>query len=235
MTHGICERCDARLDAGERLITTYRERIELHRAIRVAAMAGDEGACTGLAQRARDLGVGPVELLVGLLQPSLVDVGARWESGVLTVEDEHRFTAWCEAMLALVRQPTPADPLELLLVPVPGNQHTLGVRFAEQVLLAWGLRVAAVVAPRSVDELVALVRTRAPEWVGLSCSLPESLPLTGRLAAALAEAGFAERVLLSGQVLRLAPELPVPPGLVVCPTLEDAWRVLRGGQAPATT
>ena len=207
VSHGVCARCAKRLEAGEPLIAEYDAAIRFYRELYAAARVGDRRTCAEMAKRASAAGFGSTELLVGLVQPALVEIGSQWERGRVSVADEHRFTAWCETMLAFVERPSaPEGPLDLLILQAPGNRHVLGPRLAEHVLLDAGIRVEAVVPELPPDEIVALVRTRAPSWVGFSCALPETVDAARDIAAKLGADGYRGRVLLSGQALRRSPE-----------------------------
>lgn len=229
VSHGICERCDARLAAGEPLLTEYDAAIKLYRELFAAAHAGDQRTCLTLAARARALGFDSIALAVGLIQPALVEIGRKWEAGSVTVADEHRFTAWCEAMLAVLDRPAPPEgPLELLIVNTPGNRHQLGARIAEIALLGEGIRTRAIVPGRPIDEIMALVAEHQPAWVGLSCALPYQFPQARAAAAQLAATGYAGRIILSGGSLRHKAGARPDIDAHVCVTIEQARDLIAG-------
>lgn len=51
------------------------------------------GVC---ATCAHDMHLRPADVMLGLIQPALVEIGHKWEQGGVTAADEHEFTAWCE-------------------------------------------------------------------------------------------------------------------------------------------
>jgi len=64
----------------------------------------------------------PMDLLLGMLQPLLVEIGELWASGQVTVSMEHRFSDLVGDLLAHVRRgfrqdPRPESPKLLLLTP----------------------------------------------------------------------------------------------------------------------
>ena len=232
ITHGVCARCAARLDADESLVEQNQSVIEFYRALFDAASAGDQDTCALMVQQAREAGFSGAELLVGLVQPALGKIGELWEIGKVSVADEHRFSAWCGRMLAMLDSPTPIPgPLDLLIVQARGNRHELGPRMVAQALAEHGIRVQ-VASALTVHDLLQLSRELQPAWIGFSCALPEHVESALEATSQLAQAGFQGGVLLSGQALRRDPTAWVGRGAEVCLTIEDA-RELILRQAPA--
>ncbi len=227
ISHGICRPCDRRLEAGEALIEQNEAVIRFYRQLFAAASVGDASTCAELAKQARAEGFAAVELLVGLLQPALERIGHRWEVGIVTVADEHRFTAWCEAMIGALELPTaPAGSLDLLIVQAPGNRHEIGPRIAEQVLLSRGLRALAVTDELSLEALLDLTGHRAPSWIGFSCALPRLADAAVERAAELVAQGYAGGILLSGQAIRRDPDSWSATSAICCLTIDDAVDVI---------
>ncbi len=140
-THGVCVACLAkgtdRLDM--EIANSHRLR-ELQGQLHDAGKRGDLAAASGIVKMALDGGVRPVDILVGLVTPLLYLIGSEWESGQITVAEEHRFTRFCERVFALVRievrarLPVPAVlPTLVFLLNAKGNHHTLGIR----ILALW--------------------------------------------------------------------------------------------------
>lgn len=229
ISHGICARCQARLEVDPSFTGDDRSIIEFYRALFGAAFKADRRACGDLVRRARDMGLHPAEVMLGLVQPALVEIGDKWERGEATVADEHEFTAWCEAMLSLFEvEAGTAEDLDILIVPAPGNLHCLGPRIAEQVLLAAGVGARCIVPELPVDDLARRIDRHNPSWIGFSCALPPMIEASLNVAARLADRGFSGRFMLSGQALRRHPHLPSDDSLVtVCLTLDEALAHLR--------
>ncbi len=224
ISHGICERCEPKLAADFSFAGDDRSVIDFYRALFTAACRADRKACADLVRRAHDMRLRPADVMLGLIQPALVEIGHKWELGTITVADEHEFTAWCEAMLVLLEgEAAPRENLDILLVPAPGNRHYLGPRIAEQVLLSAGIRARCIVPELPIQDLAARVAKHRPAWVGFSCALPETVESSLQLAAGLVERGFAGRFMLSGQALRRNPDMVQHnPLATVCLTLEEA-------------
>lgn len=234
LTHGICDACDARLEAGEHLKSTYEQHIELHRRLFRAARNGDISSCADIVEQGLSRGYSPSARLVGLMQPALVEIGSRWEVAEVSVSDEHRFTAWCEAAVALLPEAAKQAPgLDLLIVQAPGNLHDLGGRIAERVLGEAGLRCLALRPSMPLAELLARISALRPRWVGFSCALPRSLDAVRSAADALRGAGYEGGLMASGQAFRRPGAPDRCDELIVCRTVADACAWLRRPEAAA--
>jgi methanogenic corrinoid protein MtbC1 len=231
MTHGACLPCHTRLLAGEPLIAEYGVAIRFYRQLFDAASLGDHATCAAMAKRAQDCGFSRVEILIALLQPALVSIGTKWELGHATVADEHRFTSWCETMLALLERPgIVAGPVDVAILQAPGNRHTLGARIAEQVLLTMGIGAQVLADDLSLPEILRFCREREVAWIGFSCALPQTLAAARALGAQLVAGGFSGGLLFSGQAVRRTPVSAADAESMLCPTIEDARERILGAR-----
>lgn len=196
--------------------------------LRTAGRRGLATASDGVLARASALGVRPLDLLIGLLQPALREIGAAWEAGTLPVAHEHRFSRMVEEITAVVlvearRATPPPESPEFLLVGADGNFHTLGPRVVELFLLAHGRSVTALVPGLPAAEVLRLVERLAPRTLGVSVSEASQLGALREVAdgvRALPPARRPKLVVGGGFVLRggaLDPGL----GVTACAALED--------------
>ncbi len=226
-THTMCSRCDRRLEQGEALDASTVPLRALMNRVLASARAGDETACADIVARARELGLRPDSVLVGLLQPALYQAGLDWQGGRMSVAAEHRLTSWCErAFNLLVTGSHPTPPIDLLILQTSGTEHTVGPRFAAASLASHGISVEVVVPALPLSEIKDLVRELRPRVIGFSCALPESV----RVATDLVEQLRAEpdpvfhcRYLLSGFAFRMPGAdcaAMVSPGIEIALTLD---------------
>jgi methanogenic corrinoid protein MtbC1 len=226
-SHGMCASCAQRLDRGEDVVERTATVRSLFKRIMESARAGDEHACASFLGEARAAGLGAESILVGMLQPALYQAGIEWQGGQLSVASEHRLTSWCDRVFSMLEPgPRPPGPLDLLILLAPGNSHSLGPRFAAQVLRGRGLSVEVVVPDLPLNDIVTMARELRPRFIGLSCALPSSIPLAVDLITRLRgqlEPGPGCRYLLGGFVFRLGggSEPPaVAPGIEVVVDLD---------------
>ena len=178
-THGICTRCEtAHPDLFDPLVvrnaTAARHIFEV---LFEAGQKNDIGSAEGIIEHALATNFRPVDILMGMISPMLYEIGDGWEKGKVTVEDEHRFTAFCEEVLDMISsQWLPDENKEVgheqfLLVNAPGNLHNLGIRFLHLWLESRGY--PARVIGGDIDEVVEDIARSGPKMVLTSISLPE--------------------------------------------------------------
>ena len=210
LSHGLCPSCDsldASLEAGlEKKMAPVREFYDGLRAFAQASSLSD--ASVQLSEAAR-LGIHPMDLALGMLQPALYEIGDLWAHAKLDVAHEHVSTQRVRDLLDLMYSRFPEcaqcrnaeEPTVLLCAPT-SNQHTLGLKFVELALSVRGVPTQRL--PASVGDIVARVVASRPRWVGVSIALPSQLVDAEEIAAAIASAHLSDppRVVVGGGPLR---------------------------------
>ena len=220
-THSICGPCVARLERDESLLTETEPAREVVRRLIDSAARGDHAACEAVLGEAVHLAVQPDSLLVAILQPALYQAGLEWQAARMSVAAEHRLTSWCDWAFNALPVPPPRRPLDVLIFQTPGNAHTLGPRFAARVLAGRGLSAEAIVPALPLEEMVHQARVLRPRCIGLSCALPDAVPVAQALVARLRERLARElecRWVLSGFAFRMGGSASLPhvdPGIEV--------------------
>lgn len=223
ITHSMCDTCHGEVDAEADLPPAHTARVTFYRALFTAAYKGDRQACRDLAAEGLALGVAPGDLLVGLVQPLLVEVGDRWERGLITVADEHRMSHWCAEMCAALPVPSQSEgPTALLLVPARGNDHVLGLRIAEYALRDLGFRCEAFVPNLPSEEIASLAQTTRARCIGFSCARQVDVDAALEQLRELRQLGCMAPIVFSGQAFRRGPETAVNDVTVVRTVEETA-------------
>ena len=178
-THGICTRCKiAHPDLFDPLV--LRNAAVARHIFEVLFEAGqknDLGTAERIIEHALATNFRPADILMGMISPMLYEIGEGWEKGKVTVEDEHRFTAFCEEVLEMIStQWLPDENNEvgheqILLVNAPGNLHNLGIRFLHLWLEGRGYH--ARVIEGDIGDVVEDIVRSGPKIVLTSISLPE--------------------------------------------------------------
>jgi methanogenic corrinoid protein MtbC1 len=140
-----------------------------------ALLRGDSGTCLRMAGGLLSEKVRPVALYVDLLQRSLYQVGELWEHNRISVAAEHLATAITERVLAaiypsLLQGTTPHGRAAILCCSA-NEFHQIGARMVADLMESKGWNVSFLGANTPVDDLLALIDERSPEFVGLSVSL----------------------------------------------------------------
>jgi MerR family transcriptional regulator, light-induced transcriptional regulator len=129
---------------------------ELRASILAATEAGDVGALASLV----DQSVARPSLeqaFVDVLSPALTDVGDRWQSGTLTVAQEHLATSAVRAALEkLLSDPRPDLRGAAVLACAPGERHEIGLLMLAVLLRADCWQVAFLGADTPAADALAL-------------------------------------------------------------------------------
>jgi len=189
ITHGVCRDCIPRLLT---LTEADQEALKPLKAFFHALQKGvheDQVAdVTAVLEDSRRLGIRPIDLMMGLLQPMLTEIGELWSRGEVTVALEHRFSAMARSLTAHFRSQlqveAPAATPALLLFSASDNLHNLGLEMAEFFFAISGIPALVTYSPLPADEVLDLIRQYAPVTVGFSVALPGQMKLVTDLVAA---------------------------------------------------
>lgn len=224
VTHTICEACEAR----EAYLSKEPPSLEsirrfLGRLGRVGT--GPDPTAAELVAQGAALGLDPADLLLGIVQPVLYQIGDRWARSEATIAEEHRVTALCSALIQLIADADPnvaalrqAQQPEVLLVVAEDNHHTLGIQILEVLLIRNRISTLTIHPGLPAEETVRLARSFSPRVVAISAALPEQLQPALRVANRLAESTPGKRplVVVGGLALRGESSLPEGAPLVRC-------------------
>src|SRR6516162_2062833 len=96
VTHVLCLECElAHSDAFDTDVVRHAVFLrEIFHSLFEAGQRNDFGSAERMVERAIAANCRPVDILIGIVAPMLHKIGEEWESGAITVEDEHKFTAF---------------------------------------------------------------------------------------------------------------------------------------------
>jgi methanogenic corrinoid protein MtbC1 len=159
---------------GARLATT-----EVVEAFLSALLAVHRERAEEVVVRLVEAGWSADDLRLGLIAPTLHEVGERWARGELGVGDEHLATGMCDWLLSELSGWSPPPPAVrgTAVVGCSADElHGLGARVVADMLREHGWRVLYLGAATPPDALEGVVRARRPALVALSTSRREGLP-----------------------------------------------------------
>jgi methanogenic corrinoid protein MtbC1 len=213
ISHGTCPECHA--------ATMKQSDVDLTRPLLLKAVqrklwtAGLENNPTAAAKVIDDAvstGLRPVDILIGMVAPMLYQVGEDWKKGVLSVEQEHSFTAFCEQIIDLVSTKIQRNaPLHstsggaILLMNAPGNVHTLGLRIIALWLASKG-KVATILDPQSdAVHLLELIKKTRTRLLLISVALPAQFTGVKEIVEHVAKLAdsIRPRVVVGGSAVKL--------------------------------
>lgn len=223
ITHGLCARC-----AAQKLEVFSAGTVARGNFLRVifdrlfgAGCRNDLETAARIIDEAIAADCRPVDVLVGMIAPMLFQIGEDWKRGVITVEGEHRFTAFSEKVIDLVESrmaarapalaPQPEAPL-LFLMNAPGNRHTLAVRILALWLESRGMNVRIVDEHAGVDALMHELADARPAFLLISMALPEQRDHVAEVAAHIQAlpAALRPRLLVGGYPVKVGLVRSIP-------------------------
>jgi MerR family transcriptional regulator, light-induced transcriptional regulator len=118
------------------------------------------------------------DVLLGLIQPGLIEVGERWHRGEITVASEHFATEFVRRKMSSLLNvfETYAQRETVVVGCAPHELHDLGILLASLFLVRRGWHVVYLGAQVPLQALLETIRTVAPTLVCLSATTVESVP-----------------------------------------------------------
>ncbi len=187
-THGICLACSRR-DAltDHQAIERTRPIAELHRRMMHVARTGSDADVGSLLDHAHALQLRPLDILVGVLQPALYELGRLWDVGEIEPATEARFSRFCERALEEMEMEQrrrvgvlAGEPIFLL--PAEGNRHTIGMRMFGFTLREAGRDARVLPEMPDLEWLGRLCAILRPSVIGVSVSMPRQIEYVARIA-----------------------------------------------------
>jgi MerR family transcriptional regulator, light-induced transcriptional regulator len=120
----------------------------------------------------------PIEdVLLSVIQPTMIEVGEQWHRGEVSVPMEHFATAYMERKLMGLfnAQPLNADGPLVIAGCAPREQHELGILLFAFFLRRYGVRVLYLGANVPMVDLRAALESLRPAMLALSALVPESV------------------------------------------------------------
>jgi methanogenic corrinoid protein MtbC1 len=177
------------------------------------------------------------EVALRLVQPVLVEVGARWASGELTVAGEHYISQYVlrKALALFSAYDRPHGRHLVLACCAPGEWHEIGLLLVSVFLLRRGHRVIYLGPNLPVDTLTAAVEWIRPDLVCLSATLPETAQqLIDEIGPLVASGKLTTPLGFGGQAISQNPTLAARlPGRYLGPDAQAAAATVESLLAPA--
>jgi methylmalonyl-CoA mutase cobalamin-binding domain/chain len=167
-----------------------------------ALRTGDARAAHEVIDSLIDAGVSFDELCEDVVRPALYEVGELWESGELTVADEHVATAISDAILACIG-PFSSAPLEgrhrVLVCCSEGELHAVGARMVGETFAAAEWSVQYLGASMPAESVASAVVERKIDVLAMSTTMATHLPAVAATIAVAREESPNLRVVVGGQ------------------------------------
>ncbi|MBB5232596.1 MerR family transcriptional regulator [Deinococcus budaensis] len=150
------------------------------------------------------------EVVLTMMAPALVEIGARWAQGQITMAHEHQASAFLRGRLAALLELAGLSAFgpTVLAACAPGEHHEIGLLMLALLLRRRGVRAEYLGANLPLAELAAYTRQRGPGGVdALLIALNGEWALGPTQAQLGALAGLGIPVFYGGALLNQRPEL----------------------------
>jgi methanogenic corrinoid protein MtbC1 len=152
-------------------------------------------------------------------------IGSLWETGRITVADEHAATEICRYVLyRLFDSIEPAKPvgLKALVSCVPGDEHELGVEIVGECLRVKGWEVFIVGRSTPLEDILKALADFRPHVAFFSATLVANLPAASALVKEAQQTLPGLGVVLGGAAAVAAADVLAGPAVAVAVHFTDA-------------
>lgn len=148
---------------------------QFHRLLR----EGDRQGAMRLVESLLEEGMTVREVFLDVFLPSQREFGRLWETGEISIAEEHFATASTQFAISSMYQRLFAGKRtgrRVLVACAPGELHEIGTRMAADLFELDGWDSVYLGSDNSATRLASDLRSHAPHLVVLGCTLVESLP-----------------------------------------------------------
>jgi len=181
---------------------------DLARRFGEALRAGSSVQSEQVMDEALLAGLSPAAIHALVIEPAMVRIGELWESGAISVADEHLATAISHGVLIRLFDALSIAPersrQRVLLAAVEGQHHVLGLRMVADVLEGAGFDVMFLGANLPVYALRDFVAEHQPAVTGLGFNVATDVIYLLDALIAIHEVSREPRIMLGG---RAVPEI----------------------------
>jgi len=180
LTHGICDICKKNFYENK-ILDNHEEKvrplINFYQDLRSKAIIGVPIDSLSLFTEAKDLKIKPADLLAGMIQPLLYEIGVRYQDGTLQVYEEHLFSEFTSSLINELKREYRLllpynETADVLLFLADNEKHEFGVRFLEVFLLQEGIKTKAILPSLPTEQIFKVSQKFKPQVIGLSITDP---------------------------------------------------------------
>ncbi|EPE61235.1 merR regulatory family protein [Exiguobacterium sp. S17] len=112
-----------------------------------------------------------------IISPLLMDIGTRWENGMITIAHEHFATSFFRARLSTLSLQMPMNPFlpRIICVCAPGEMHEIGLLFVTLYLRQYGYDVIFLGSGFPKEDLSTALHDIDAKCLIFSCTLTEHI------------------------------------------------------------
>lgn len=149
------------------------------------------------------------QVLLHIVQPTMVEIGERWHRGEINVAAEHFATQFVRRKLSSLLNMFDAEASNITIVMAcaPNELHDLGALLTSLFMVRRGWHVIYLGPQVPLNDLLETVQELAPDLVCLSASLPETALQLAEVARVLHSTFPHLLIGYGGRVFNKAPEV----------------------------
>jgi methanogenic corrinoid protein MtbC1 len=195
ITHGLCSPCESTHEDlfGREEVQRAQFLSEMFQALFDAGRHEDFKTAARIVKKAVAANCRPVDILIGMISPMLFEIGEEWKRGAISVEGEHRFTAFAERVVGLIESKiakantvsaVSSSASLLFLMNAPGNRHALALRILALWLRSRGAEVRVIEDEIHQDSLMRRIAAEQPKYLLISMALCDQRDRVAEIAEA---------------------------------------------------
>jgi methanogenic corrinoid protein MtbC1 len=209
LTHGVCRSCKPKAKTFSETDVRGIEPIRhFFQSMQASVMSKQKFDKSKILAESKILGIAPADLLAGVMQPLLYEIGRMYQEGKIPAVQEHQFSMMIRELIRDIRMGMALESAEnsqvdILLACVNGNYHEFGISLLDLHLKQAGLKVESLCPGIPADQLVLYAKQLNAKVIGLSVSMENQLLDVGDVARVLArEPDYHPDLIAGGFVIR---------------------------------
>lgn len=173
-----------------------------------SAQKGERLDTKSVLKKGHELGIDPVSLFFGLIQPILWKIGQEYEEkGDSVIYCEHLFTIFAENILKEIAPeeetfPSLKSSSDILLTCTEDEYHTLGVKSLAMQLKSMGYKCDIIYPGLPFKEVKSLLKKCSYKIIGLTISTDKQWTKSSLFSREVVEEGLVAHVILGGQYIK---------------------------------
>lgn len=173
-------------------------------------LAGDRLAATSLILQLADEGQSIKSIYLNILQPVQREIGLLWQTGKITVAQEHYCTSITQLAISRLYPYIFAEHSTgktLIATCVSGELHEIGLRMLSDIFELEGWDTWYLGANMPFKDVIQTIKDKAPHLIAVSATMTFHLTRVSDLIAQIREAGIKTPIMVGGYPFNLDPEL----------------------------
>lgn len=221
ITHGICQSCQTQKKFDDREAISWGKAInDFYTQLQEEIKSGQFSAASILFDQGLKIGLRPLDLLIGIIQPILYDVGRKWKLNQLSVLDEHRFSELTQELISVINTRFPelknfsnSKTPKIILTNAPNNIHTFAVQIIELVFSFQKIHSLKILPSLDNRELIKKIKKHRPMLLLISVSDLSQLEDIILLPLEIKKEKLKTKIYVGGFPFKNKNNLPVADGL----------------------